>query len=164
MEGKPSLLDESKRSDNSDILDRRHPQVEVFFIDDGDKRWKNIQSLRMLPTWAMQLPKLAVRATLSDIVPENSLESMKMFDELCRKAGSLWMSIDAKVDDVKQPLRVVLYEEKSHKRVNINALMVWENCAKLVNDTSAFCQRIEYFSGMYVILKRYFHAFLQGVS
>ena len=102
----------------------------------------------MLPTWAMQLPKLAVRATLSDIVPENSLESMKMFDELCRKAGSLWMSIDAKVDDVKQPLRVVLYEEKSHKRVNINALMVWEKCAKLVNDTSAFCQRIEYFNGM----------------
>ena len=58
--GKPSLLDESLRSDDSEIKNL-HPQVQVFFVDSGDKIWVNLNEVRMLPKWCMQVPKLAIK-------------------------------------------------------------------------------------------------------
>ena len=46
-----------------------------------------------------------------------------------------------------QPLKVVIYEENSYKRININALLVWEGCAQPKDDNVPFCKRVEYFNG-----------------
>ena len=68
-------------------------------MDEGNLEWRYLSEVRMLPIEALQLPKLAIKATLSDIVPEPSKTkaAMQKFDQLC-KAKHLWMSIDAKVD------------------------------------------------------------------
>ena len=102
--GKPSLLDESLNLENSkssknELLDNRYPLVQVYFVDEGNLEWKYLSEVRMLPIEALQLPKLAIKATLSDIVPEPSKTkaAMQKFDQLC-KAKQLCMSIDAKVD------------------------------------------------------------------
>ena len=141
--GKPSLLDESLRSDDSEIKNL-HPQIQVFFVDSGDKIWVNLNEVRMLPKWCMQVPKLAIKATLSDIVIERNL-SLEQFDGIC-KTDCLWMSIDAKVDDQnKKPIKVVLFEELPYKRININALMVWYGYATYIDNESPSCRRVEYF-------------------
>ena len=54
------MLDESLRSDDSEIKNL-HPQVQVFFVDSGDKIWVNLNEVRMLPKWCMQVPKLAIK-------------------------------------------------------------------------------------------------------
>ena len=68
-------------------------------MDEGNLEWKYLSEVRMLPVEALQLPKLAIKATLSDIVPEPSKTKAAMlkFDQLC-KAKHLRMSVDAKVD------------------------------------------------------------------
>ena len=81
------------------MFDNRYPLVQVYFVDEGNLEWRYLSEVRMLPIEALQLPKLAIKATLSDIVPEPSKTkaAMQKFDQLC-KAKHLWMSIDAKVD------------------------------------------------------------------
>ena len=81
------------------MLDNRYPLVQVYFVDEGNLEWKYLSEVRMLPVEALQLPKLAIKATLSDIVPEPSKTKAAMlkFDQLC-KAKHLRMSVDAKVD------------------------------------------------------------------
>ena len=46
-----------------------------------------------------------------------------------------------------QPFKVVIYEENSYRRININALLVWEGCAQPKDDDVPFCKRVEYFNG-----------------
>merc|ERR1712228_687469 len=75
-----------------------------------------------------------------------SLDSfLELFDKICQ-TDCQWMSIDAKLDDQnKKPVKVVLFEELPHKRININALLVWYGYADHRDSTSPSCRRVEYF-------------------
>lgn len=148
--GKPSLFNETG-SDKSSLFEDRRPKFQVLIVDNGAKCWKFIDEIRQLGKDFMQLPKQAVLVTLNEIQPNNSRESLKDFSDLATKIANgtdskLIMSVEKRVSNPNEPIKVTLWQEFEHKRVNLNVLLKWKGFAQ-VDELSFFCKRIEYFKG-----------------
>lgn len=152
--GKPAAMDENGL-EKSKILEPKHPKVQVQLVDEGGKLWVSLEQVRLLrKDFIADIPKMTVLATLAHVKAEDTAESLKFFSELCqsvhdsdKRGRALVMSVDKRVEN--EPLKVVLYDEREHKRINLNALLVWKDLAVLSDENQPFCQRVEYFKGMY---------------